>query len=169
MCLPTRDDDGVAPVLRVLAGGGVSAVWDVHARVDCGGVGAKQSVFGAHLHSGVFFLARRCFWCARGKVGRMGLGIFSVWHLLRRGLGLVDLSGDAAAGRAFLVGAGAGGIRDPLWQCWVLARWRIRGADGAGGAAVIPLFGLWTCWRRLRRRQNWMLPMMAAGARGRSR
>ena len=28
--------------------------------------------------------------------------------------------------------------------------------------AVIPLFGLWTCWRRLRRRQNWMLPMMAA-------
>jgi hypothetical protein len=28
--------------------------------------------------------------------------------------------------------------------------------------AVVPLLGLWTCWRRLRQQRNWLLPMLAA-------
>ncbi len=28
--------------------------------------------------------------------------------------------------------------------------------------AVVPLLGLWTCWRRLRKRQSWLLPMTVA-------
>ena len=84
---------------------------------------ALNSMFSALTCIPVFLLARRCFECARGEVGGMGLGIFSLRNLLRRGLGLVDVSGDAAAGRAFLVGAGAGGIREYRGSGWVLARW----------------------------------------------
>ncbi len=28
--------------------------------------------------------------------------------------------------------------------------------------AVVPLLGLWTCWRRLRKRESWLLPMTTA-------
>src|SRR6266403_2115784 len=71
-------------------------------------------------------------------MGWMGLGIFAVWDLLRRGLGLVYVSGHAAASRAFPVGAGAGGVRRGmglagLWR----AGWR-GGVDRAGGAFCRP-------------------------------
>src|ERR1700723_2119089 len=51
----------------------------------------------------------------------MGLGIFSLWDLLRRRLGVVDLSGDAAAGRALPVGAGAREVSERLGVAWL---WR---------------------------------------------
>src|SRR6202521_5291365 len=64
----------------------------------------------------------------------MGLGIFAVWDLLRRGLGLVYVSGHAAAGRAFPVGAGTGGVRRTVGLAGLWRAGRRGGVDGAGGA-----------------------------------
>jgi hypothetical protein len=139
----------VAPVYAYLLAAVFRLFGDVHAASIIAAL-ALNSVFSAltcipRISSGAPQL-----WCARRKVGRMGLGIFSVRNLLRRGLGLVDLSGDAAAGRAFPVGAGAGRIR----KCG--SGWAFGALGGLAALtepvvlAVIPLFGLWTCWRRLR-------------------
>src|SRR6266481_6242844 len=67
-------------------------------------------------------------------MGWMGLGIFAVWDLLRRGLGLVYVSGHAAAGRAFPVGAGAGGVGRGVGLAGLWSAGRRGGVDGAGGA-----------------------------------
>src|SRR6266481_3704497 len=64
----------------------------------------------------------------------MGLGTFAVWDLLRRGLGLVYVSGHAAASRAFPVGAGAGGVRRGVELAGLWCAGRRGGVDGAGGA-----------------------------------
>src|ERR1700719_2367822 len=64
----------------------------------------------------------------------MGLGIFAVWDFLRRGLGLVYVSGHAAAGRAFPVGAGAGGVGPGVGLAGIWRVGRCCGVDRAGGA-----------------------------------
>jgi 4-amino-4-deoxy-L-arabinose transferase-like glycosyltransferase len=61
-----------------------------------------------------------------------------------------------------------------LWALALEESGRVRdwlGFGALGGVAaltepvvlsVVPLLGLWTCWRRLRKRQSWMLPMSVA-------
>src|ERR1700675_1205633 len=68
----------------------------------------------------------------------MGLGIFAVWDLLRRGLGLVYVPGHSAARRAFPVGADAGGVGQCVELAGLWRAGRLGGIDGAGGAFRCP-------------------------------
>src|ERR1700675_3730817 len=71
----------------------------------------------------------------------MGLGIFAVWNLLRRGLGLVYVSGHAAARRALPMGAGPGGVGRGVGLAGLWSAWRLGGIYGASGAFRRPATG----------------------------
>src|ERR1700674_2072592 len=64
----------------------------------------------------------------------MGLGIFAVRDLLRRGLGLVYVSGHAASCRAFPWGVGGGGGGGGVGMAGLWRAGRRDGVDGAGSA-----------------------------------
>lgn len=75
---------------------------------------------------------------ASGEMGRMGLGIFSIWNLLRSRLGLVYVSGYPVAGRPFPLVDHSRRIRKCVGVAGLrCARWR-GSVDGAGGSSRHP-------------------------------
>ncbi|MFY9661704.1 MAG: glycosyltransferase family 39 protein [Terriglobales bacterium] len=123
---------------------------------------ALNSLFSALTCIPVFLLARRCFGARAAKWAGWG------WAFSPYG---IYYGADWAWSTCLVT------LLLAVLFLWALALeesgtvWQWLGFGALGGfaaltepvvLAVIPLFGLWTCWRRLRRRQNWMLPMMAA-------
>jgi 4-amino-4-deoxy-L-arabinose transferase-like glycosyltransferase len=123
---------------------------------------ALNSVFSALTCIPVFLLARRCFnpraakwagwgwafspygiyygadWAWSTCLVTLLLAILFLWALRLEESGRVwDWLGFGALG-------GAAALTEPV----VLS--------------VVPLLGLWTCWRRLRKRRSWVLPMTVA-------
>src|ERR1700683_5659674 len=68
----------------------------------------------------------------------MGLGVFTLWNLLRRGRGVVDVSGDIAVGRSFPMVDRSRGIRKCMGVAGFRRIGRYRGVDRAGGSCRHP-------------------------------
>src|ERR1035437_9746033 len=133
-----RADGGPVSRVRVSAGRNFPPVGGAHAGVHRDGVGDQQPVFGAHVRSGLPASAP-LLWRSRREVGGMALGVFALWNLLWRRLGLVYVSADVAALFAFSHGAEAGELWEPSPLDWLRpAHWLSR-AHRAGcpfGVAV---------------------------------
>src|SRR5580658_10467079 len=123
---------------------------------------ALNSVFSALTCFPVFLLARRCFsprvakwagwgwafspygiyygadWAWSTCLVTLLLAVLFLWTITLEG------SGNVREWLAFGAVGGVAALTEPV----VLA--------------VIPLLGLWTCWRRLRSQKPWFIPMMAA-------
>jgi Dolichyl-phosphate-mannose-protein mannosyltransferase len=123
---------------------------------------ALNSVFSALTCIPVFLLARRCFGERVAKWAGWG------WAFSPYG---IYYGADWAWSTCLVT------LLLSLLFLWALRleesgnAWKWLGFGALGGLAaltepvvlaVIPLLGLWTCWRRLRMRQNWMLPMTMA-------
>ena len=123
---------------------------------------ALNSLFSALTCIPVFLLARRCFnpraakwagwgwafspygiyygadWAWSTCLVTLLLAVLFLWALR------LEESGSVWAWLGFGALGGAAALTEPV----VLS--------------VVPLLGLWTCWRRLRKRQSWALPMTVA-------
>ena len=123
---------------------------------------ALNSLFSALTCIPVFLLARRCFNPRAAKWAGWG------WAFSPYG---IYYGADWAWSTCLVT------LLLAVLFLWALrleesGRWRDWLGFGAlGGAAaltepvvlsVVPLLGLWTCWRRLRKRQSWALPMTVA-------
>ena len=123
---------------------------------------ALNSLFSALTCIPVFLLARRCFnpraakWAGwGGAVAPYGIYYGAAWAwatclvtLLLAVLFLWALRLEESGRWRDWLGFGALGGAAALTEPVVLS--------------VVPLLGLWTCWRRLRKRQSWALPMTVA-------
>ncbi len=151
----------VSPVYAyVLAG--VFRVFGTYTPASIVAALALNSLFSALTCIPVFLLARRCFSLRAAKWAGWGwafspygiyygadwawstclvtllLAVLFLWALR------LEESGNAWEWLGFGVLGGAAALTEPV----VLS--------------VVPLLGLWTCWRRLRKRQSWVLPMTVA-------
>ena len=123
---------------------------------------AINSVFSALTCIPVFLLARRCFPLRAAKWAGWG------WAFSPYG---IYYGADWAWSTCLVT------LLLAVLFLWALALeesgrvWDWLGFGALGGVAaltepvvlsVVPLLGLWTCWRRLRKRQSWMLPMSVA-------
>jgi hypothetical protein len=123
---------------------------------------ALNSLFSALTCIPVFLLARRCFGMRAAKWAGWGwafspYGIYYgadwAWStclvtLLLAVLFFWALALEESGGLSEWLGFGALGGFAALTEPVVLS--------------VVPLLGLWTCWRRLRQGKSWRLPMMVA-------
>ena len=124
---------------------------------------ALNSLFSALTCIPVFLLARRCFNLRAAKWAGWG------WAFSPYG---IYYGADWAWSTSLVT------LLLAVLLLWALAledsgrAWDWLGFGAVGGVAaltepvvlsVVPLLGLWTCWRRLRKRQNWVLPMTVAG------
>ena len=123
---------------------------------------ALNSLFSALTCIPVFLLARRCFNPRAAKWAGWGLA-FSPYGIYYG----ADWAWSTCLVTLLLAVLFLWALRleeSGRWRDWL-------GFGALGGAAaltepvvlsVVPLLGLWTCWRRLRKRQSWALPMTVA-------
>ncbi len=151
----------VAPVYTYLLAG-VFWLFGTYTPASIVAALALNSIFSALTCIPVFLLARRCFNARAAKWAGWGwafspygiyygadwawstclvtliLAVLFLWALA------LEESGNAWDWLGFGALGGLGALTEPV----VLA--------------VVPLLGLWTCWRRLRKRESWLLPMTTA-------
>jgi hypothetical protein len=151
----------VAPVYTYLLAG-IFSLFGTYTPGSIVAALALNSIFSALTCIPVFLLAERCFNARAAKWAGWGwafspygiyygadwawstclvtllLAVLFLWALR------LEESGNAWEWLGFGVLGGLAALTEPV----VLA--------------VIPLLGLWTCWQRLRKQENWLLPMTAA-------
>ena len=101
------------------------------------GLVAEQLVLGAHLHSG-FSSGAAGFRRSRGQVGGLGMGVFSLRRLLRRGLGVVHVPGHARTLLAVSVGLASGKFLAHARLDSLRPALRLGRADRTGRAGGLP-------------------------------
>jgi 4-amino-4-deoxy-L-arabinose transferase-like glycosyltransferase len=123
---------------------------------------AINSLFSALTCIPVFLLARRCFNARAAKWAGWGWA-FSPYGIYYG----ADWAWSTCLVTLLLVLLFLWALL--LEESGRLREWLAFGAVGGFAAltepvvlSVVPLLGLWTCWRRLRKRQNWLLPMTTA-------
>jgi 4-amino-4-deoxy-L-arabinose transferase-like glycosyltransferase len=123
---------------------------------------ALNSLFSALTCIPVFLLARRCF---NGRVAKWaGWG----WAFSPYGIYYgADWAWSTCLVTLLLAVLFLWALR--LEECGGASEWLGFGVLGGAAAltepvvlSVVPLLGLWTCWRRLRQDKSWMLPAVAA-------
>lgn len=151
----------VAPVYAYLLAG-VFRVFGTYTPVSILAALALNSLFSALTCIPVFFVARRCFNARAAKWAGWG------WAFSPYG---IYYGADWAWSTCLVT------LLLAVLFLWALALeesgnvWEWLGFGALGGLtaltepvilAVVPFLGLWTCWRRLRKRQSWVLPMTMA-------
>jgi 4-amino-4-deoxy-L-arabinose transferase-like glycosyltransferase len=151
----------VAPVYTYLLAG-VFWLFGTYTPVSIVAALALNSLFSALTCIPVFLVARRCFNARAAKWAGWG------WAFSPYG---IYYGADWAWSTCLVT------LLLALLFLWALKledsgnAWEWLGFGALGGLAaltepvvlaVVPLLGLWTCWRRLCKRESWVLPMTAA-------